>query len=196
RRRRRRRKKKAGPSFAQRRRGLAMDADRVPCCFLVPEDVAGVVAGSGPQASGACVEVLPDEETPPVLSDRIVSVFGGPAQQEAECKRIVQIVHRSQEVAEGAVGIFVMLVPAASTGYIVGPKGATISALVDGSGAEVSISRAPVAGTELQPVSVTGDLSQTVDAACRLTGLLQELAARGRLDAELWQPRPPLAAAG
>ncbi|CAK0870555.1 unnamed protein product, partial [Prorocentrum cordatum] len=180
--------------------GRAAGASEVACCCLVPREAAGLVIGPGGSGlrqiyreTSAHVTVSGEGDTPAALTDRVVTISGGADQKAAACREIVRIVHRSQDVPEGAEGVFVALVPAPSAGFVVGPQGATVSALVETSGAEVSVSRVAIAGTELLPVSITGGLEQTAAAAAGLTSLLQDLADRGRLHGEPWlqaRPRP------
>lgn len=169
-----------------------------PCCCLVPVEAAGVVVGRGgstvdhiAQHSGAQVAVSGEDDTPPALSDRIVTIRGDAEQKQAACVDIVRIVHQSQDVGDEERGVFIMLAPASSTGYIVGPKGSTITSLIQVSGAEVSISRNSIEGTDLHPISIAGTLAQTVAATARLDALLQQLADRGRLNGTLWTLPPP-----
>ncbi|CAE8724659.1 unnamed protein product, partial [Polarella glacialis] len=58
--------------------------------------------------------------------------------------------------------------------------------LMESSGAEINISRHAIAGTELQPISIIGGVNQTLLAVVKLSSLLQDLAAQGRLVGEVW----------
>lgn len=164
----------------------------------MPADAAGLVVGRGGtvveqicQASGADIRVSGEDDTPPVLSDRIVTIWGDATQKEAACREIIRITHRTQDVADGEEGIFVVIVPTSSTEFIVGLDGATINHLNEASGAEVRISENTVEGTQLQPISIVGSLAQTTSAAAGISELLQQLADDGRLEGDLWQSRVP-----
>lgn len=174
-------------------------AQHTPCCCLAPSDVIGIVIGRGgatikqiSRDSGAAIDVSGDGDTPEALSDRVITIRGDGRQQGAACREVVRILHRSQEVPQGGRGIFVMVIPSSSVSFVVGSEGATISALAQESGCDVTISRSSIVDTQLVPVSIVGTLDQTVDAVGRLGTLLQQLSENGDLNAEdmeFWQPR-------
>eukprot|EP00927_Polykrikos_kofoidii_P035057 TRINITY_DN29634_c0_g1_i1.p1 TRINITY_DN29634_c0_g1~~TRINITY_DN29634_c0_g1_i1.p1 ORF type:complete len:667 (+),score=133.02 TRINITY_DN29634_c0_g1_i1:231-2231(+) len=165
------------------------------CCCLVPLDSVGLIVGRGgttirqiSRESGADISISSEDNTPQALSDRIVTIRGQPAEKERACRRLVEIIYRFQDVEDGELGIFVLLVPASSVGYIIGPNCSTLSNIVEASGARADISDTSIADTELRPVTLSGTLAQTLSAAGRFDALLQQLADRGCLDGDLWQP--------
>merc|ERR1719491_992644 len=134
----------------------------VPCCSLVPVEAVGLLVGRAgsavrqlEQSSGATVSISTEEGTPPTLSDRILTLRGSASSQTAALRDIVQTLHQALGVAEGDRGIFVLVVPACATAFIVGPKGTTITGVMEASGADISISRSCIEGTDLsQSVSL------------------------------------------
>jgi len=161
----------------------------VPCCCLVPQEAVALVSTKRiSKDSGADVDIIGERETPQALIDRIVTIRGGPDHKEAACKEVVRITHASQDVDEHEEGIFVLVVPASSTSFIIGPNGATISRLIEATGTDVSVSRHTITGTRLQPMSISGTLAATVAAAGRINAFLQQLADRGSLEWDAWPP--------
>lgn len=142
--------------------------------------------------SGAEICISGDDDTPPSLSDRIVTIWGTVAEKDAACKEVMRITHRSQDLPQDEDGIFVLVVPDSSVPIIAGPAGATLDSLCKASGADVSISPKTIFGTNLQPISIAGDLGQTCSAAARICAILQHLADHGRLEGACFDPwRPP-----
>lgn len=168
----------------------------VTYCCLVPVEAVGLIVGRGgatvrqiQQDSGASIDISREEDTPPALGDRVVALRGEADAKAKACEQILLRVFQAQGVEDHDAGIFVLIVPSSSTGFIIGPKGTTITGIMESSGADISISRTCIEGTELQPISVSGDLKQVLAATLQVTSQLQTLADRGRLEEELWPPQ-------
>jgi hypothetical protein len=153
----------------------------VPYRCLVPHDAIGLLIGRGGSSvrqiskdSGAEINVSGDGDTPPSLSDRIVTLCGGREQKEAACRQVVQKLYQFQAVADDEPGIFVMLLPSMSAEFVIGTKGEKLRALIEESGADVVVEDDDISGTEERPVSFRGTLEQTAAAAARLGVLLQD----------------------
>lgn len=172
-----------------------MSSASVPYCCLVPVEAVGLIVGRGgatvrqiQQDTGAAIDISTEEDTPPSLGDRVVALRGDASAKEEACKEILQRVFQTQGVEDCEAGIFVLIIPASSTGFIIGPKGTTVTSIMESSGADINISRTCIDGTDLQPISISGDLRQVLSAAVQVASRLQPLADRGRLDGEVWPP--------
>eukprot|EP00419_Tripos_fusus_P003029 CAMPEP_0172675038 /NCGR_PEP_ID=MMETSP1074-20121228/13056_1 /TAXON_ID=2916 /ORGANISM="Ceratium fusus, Strain PA161109" /LENGTH=598 /DNA_ID=CAMNT_0013492485 /DNA_START=42 /DNA_END=1838 /DNA_ORIENTATION=+ len=161
----------------------------VPFCCLVPQEaVSSVSTKRISKDSGADVHIIGENDTPQTLIDRILTIQGSPDQKEVACRDVVKITHGAQDVRENEEGIFVLVVPASATSFIIGLNGTTISGIIEATGTDVSISRHTITGTRLQPISISGMLVATVAAAGRINALLQQLADQGSLDWDAWPP--------
>lgn len=176
-----------------------------PWCCLVPAEVAGLVIGRGGsvvqgicQETGANIDISGDDDTPESLSDRIVTIWGTASEKEAACLSVVRITHRHQDAAENEDGIFVLVVPSVARSAIMGPEGSVVAKMASASGADVNISKSLVEGTDLQPISIEGTVSQTMPVIVQIGSIVQELATSGKFSGQSWpwRPSPPDVHAG
>jgi len=151
-----------------------------PWRCLVPVEALSLLVGRNgaivkriSQESGADVSISGVDDTPPALSDRVVTLRGEVAQKTVACREVARRVHQFQEVGEDEEGIFVLVIPAWAVGSVVGPNGSRVKQLAHASGAEVRVSKGLVEGTQLQPITLVGTLEATIEAAVHVGGLLE-----------------------
>lgn len=156
--------------------GSALPSSNVPYRCLVPTDAVGLLVGRGganvrqiSKQSGAEINLSGDGDTPPSLSDRIVTIHGDVAQKKAACRLIVHKLYKTQEVHDGGEGIFVVVVPSSSGALISAKLPCAIGT------AEVVVEDEVIGGTDDLPVRIMGSLEATVEAAACITALLQDL---------------------
>ncbi|CAE7433326.1 zmpB [Symbiodinium natans] len=151
----------------------------VPFRCLVPAEAAelfvgedGMAVGRVAHASGANISVSDDGNTPPSLTDRIVTVRGTQQAQQAACRLIIERFYEAQKVQGEDIGVFILLVPSALA-TTMGSDG-TLSKIMELSGAELAVQEA-ITGTEDRPVRIVGSFEATVLAATRLGAWVQVL---------------------
>jgi len=79
-----------------------------------------------------------------------------------------------------------MVVPQSTVGKVIGSKGATVSTLKARSGADISISRNTLEGTPLQPIIVTGTVSETLIVVEAIDQIMLDLAKAGAVSSADW----------
>ncbi|CAE8685048.1 unnamed protein product, partial [Polarella glacialis] len=144
----------------------------VPWRCLLPHEVVDFVTYESnailrelSNRTGALIDVSGVQDTPNRLSDRIVTISGQADQKERACLGIVEKLRKLQDLQDPQeIGFFVIIVPATAVPVVVGAKGATISEVLAGTGAELSIGKENVMGMTDTPIGLEGTAAQVVAA--------------------------------
>eukprot|EP00928_Gymnodinium_smaydae_P034277 TRINITY_DN24334_c0_g1_i1.p1 TRINITY_DN24334_c0_g1~~TRINITY_DN24334_c0_g1_i1.p1 ORF type:complete len:536 (-),score=102.51 TRINITY_DN24334_c0_g1_i1:194-1774(-) len=158
----------------------------VPCRCLVPDEVAELIADGS-------VPTLTLEEETPDLSDRIVTLSGTVEEQEAACRHVLLHLRDAFSEADNDQMFFVVVVPTAAAGAVIGTKGQKVRMLVERSGASIDVSREVIPGLQAQPVTISGTIDQVVNAVAGVQEVLQQLRLREDLAAPpVADPKPSM----
>eukprot|EP00930_Biecheleria_cincta_P062935 TRINITY_DN48398_c0_g1_i1.p1 TRINITY_DN48398_c0_g1~~TRINITY_DN48398_c0_g1_i1.p1 ORF type:complete len:711 (+),score=157.14 TRINITY_DN48398_c0_g1_i1:79-2211(+) len=173
----------------------------VPWRCLLPQEAVDFVTHDSnailrqlSDRTGAMIDVSGERDTPRRLSDRIVTISGQVDQKESACLGIVEKLRRLQDILDDEIGFFVIIVPATAVPVIVGAKGATISEVLAGTGAELSIGKENVMGMPDTPIGLEGTALQVTSAVANIHKVVQDMADRGRLLPADFKYRPDKAA--
>lgn len=162
-----------------------------PFRCLIPAEAVGLIVGRNNSTvqqicseSGADIHVSGVRDTPPPLSDRIVTISGEVLQRKSAISFIVHRLFQAQEVADNMGGIFVVVVPTAAT-HLIGSLQPTA--------AEIHVENEAIGSTELHPVRILGTLDHTIKAAALINDLLDSVrpADSGRAAPRDFEPAPP-----
>ena len=162
---------------------------RIPWRLLIPPGSVDTVIGTDgglslAQKSGAKVTVSTSEEAPVTLSDRIVKIEGSVGEQEEVLGHIVAELFEFQGTLEDEDGLCVFVMPTSAVGAVIGAKGSKISEIMSESGAEIDVGRECIIGMPDNPVVLRGRPRQIVRAAVLCNAVLQDLADKGRVQAD------------
>mmetsp|Transcript_123873 Transcript_123873/g.246516 ORF Transcript_123873/g.246516 Transcript_123873/m.246516 type:complete len:755 (-) Transcript_123873:312-2576(-) len=143
-----------------------------PFRCLIPAQAVGLIVGRNNttvqqirRESGAEIHVSGVRDTPPPLSDRIVTISGEVLQRTSAIRFIVHRLFQAQEV-DDRDGIFVVLVPTAAT-HLLGS--------LQPSAAGIHVEDDVIGNTGFNPVQILGTLDQTVEAAALINDLLDNV---------------------
>jgi len=162
-----------------------------PFRCLIPAEAVGLIVGKNNNTvqqicrdSGAEIHVSGVRDTPPPLSDRVVTISGDVLQRKSAIRFIVHRLFQAQEVADDKGGIFVVVVPTTTT-HLIGSLQPTA--------AEIHVEDEAIGCTELYPVRIFGTLDQTIKAAALINDLLHSVwPADGRVAPPDVEPVPPV----
>jgi len=162
---------------------------RIPWRLLIPPGSVDTVIGTDgglslAQKSGAKVTVSTSEEAPVTLSDKIVKIEGSVGEQEEVLGHIVAELFEFQGTLEDEDGLCVFVMPTSAVGAVIGAKGSKISEIMSESGAEIDVGRECIIGMPDNPVVLRGRPRQIVRAAVLCNAVLQDLADKGRVQAD------------
>eukprot|EP00929_Paragymnodinium_shiwhaense_P067921 TRINITY_DN34138_c1_g3_i1.p1 TRINITY_DN34138_c1_g3~~TRINITY_DN34138_c1_g3_i1.p1 ORF type:complete len:535 (+),score=107.23 TRINITY_DN34138_c1_g3_i1:180-1784(+) len=149
-----------------------------PCRCLLPADVAELVT------DGLEGVVLASQQEVPSLSDRVATLHCKDFQDH---ERLVQeLLWRLSDALDlqDEPLLFVLLVPSAAAGAVIGTKGQKVKELCASTGAEMDVSREVLQGLQAQPVTIRGSLSQVVAGSVGVQRVIGELFDKGRLGPE------------
>eukprot|EP00929_Paragymnodinium_shiwhaense_P105492 TRINITY_DN70558_c0_g1_i1.p1 TRINITY_DN70558_c0_g1~~TRINITY_DN70558_c0_g1_i1.p1 ORF type:complete len:767 (+),score=157.03 TRINITY_DN70558_c0_g1_i1:103-2403(+) len=174
----------------------------VPWRCLLPSEAVDFVTYNGnailrelSDLHGAMIDVSGERDSPPRLSDRILTISGLAEQKEGACRGIVDKLRRLQDLqSPEELGIFVIILPAAAIPVVVGAKGVTIKEIIEGSRVELSIGKENVMGMPDTPIGLEGTALQVVGAVAAIHRVVQDMADRGRLQPSDFKYRPDKAA--
>ena len=162
---------------------------RIPWRLLIPPGSVDTVIGTDgglslAQKTGAKVTVSTSEEAPVTLSDKIVKIEGSVGEQEEVLGHIVAELFEFQGTLEDEDGLCVFVMPTSAVGAVIGAKGSKISEIMSESGAEIDVGRECIIGMPDNPVVLRGRPGQIVRAAVLCNAVLQDLADKGRVQAD------------
>ena len=162
---------------------------RIPWRLLIPPGSVDTVIGTDgglslAQKTGAKVTVSTSEEAPVTLSDKIVKIEGSVGEQEEVLGNIVAELFEFQGTLEDEDGLCVFVMPTSAVGAVIGAKGSKISEIMSESGAEIDVGRECIIGMPDNPVVLRGRPGQIVRAAVLCNAVLQDLADKGRVQAD------------
>ncbi|CAE7652488.1 unnamed protein product [Symbiodinium sp. CCMP2456] len=116
--------------------------------------------------------------------DKILTITGTREQKEQALTSIVADLLEFQGVPEGSPDICVLVMPSCAIGAVIGTKGAKISEIMAESGTDIDVGRECITGMPDNPVVLKGQRSQIVRAAVLANDVLQDLADKGRVNAD------------
>ena len=162
---------------------------KIPWRLLIPPGSVDTVIGTDgglslAQKTGAKVTVSTSEEAPVTLSDKIVKIEGSVGEQEEVLGHIVAELFEFQGTLEDEDGLCVFVMPTSAVGAVIGAKGSKISEIMSESGAEIDVGRECIIGMPDNPVVLRGRPRQILRAAVLCNAVLQDLADKGRLQAD------------
>eukprot|EP00435_Cladocopium_sp_Y103_P041512 s33_g11.t1 len=162
---------------------------RIPWRLLIPPGSVDTAIGTDgglslAQKTGAKVTVSTSEEAPVTLSDKIVKIEGSVGEQEEVLGHIVAELFEFQGTLEDEDGLCVFVMPTSAVGAVIGAKGSKISEIMSESGAEIDVGRECIIGMPDNPVVLRGRPGQIVRAAVLCNAVLQDLADKGRVQAD------------
>ncbi|CAE7337640.1 IGF2BP2 [Symbiodinium natans] len=157
--------------------------------LLVPSASAGSIIGKQGsvlkqirESCGASLEILPQVQTPHLLTERLVTIRGPAACREAALARVMQAAFDKDQLNT----MLKLLVPGPMVGAVIGRQGSTLKAIRDQCGLGVQVEREEIHGDRL--VSATGAMGSVLAATSLILQAI-EAAGAGKQVAPMGQPQ-------